>query len=331
MSSFPQRRMRRLRYNPILRQMVAETELSLRQLIYPLFVVPGSKQRREVPSMPGVYNLSIDELVKEAKEVVELGIPAILLFGVPEKKDEVGSEAYAPEGIIQRAVRALKKEVKDILVITDVCLCEYTSHGHCGIVRNGEIQNDETLELLAKTSRAQVEAGSDMVAPSDMMDGRVRRIRQELDAHGFAHIPIVAYAAKYASAFYGPFRDAAQSAPAFGDRRSHQLNPANAREAEMEVMLDIEEGADIIMIKPALAYLDIIRRVREKFNLPIAAFNVSGEYAMVKATAQLGWLEEEALRWEILTAIRRAGADLILTYFAKDTALWLNKQAPRKI
>lgn len=326
MEGFPLRRMRRLRYNPILRQMVEETELSLRHLIYPLFVVPGTGVRKEVSSMPGVYNLSIDELIKEVGEVAELGIPAIILFGIPEKKDECGSEAYSPQGIIQRAVRAIKKEIKDILVITDVCLCEYTSSGHCGIVKDGEILNDETLELLAKTALTHAEAGADMVAPSDMMDGRVKRIREKLDAHNFQHIPIMAYSAKYASAFYGPFRDAAQSAPAFGDRRSHQMNPPNAREAELEVKLDIEEGADIVMIKPALAYLDVISRVKQFCPLPVAAFNVSGEYAMIKGAARLGWLDEEAVRWEVLTAIRRAGADLILTYFAKDIALQLRQK-----
>lgn len=329
MAGFPERRMRRLRYNPILRNMIAETEINLRQLIYPFFVVPGSNYRKEITSMPGIFNLSIDQLVKEVKELVDLGISAIILFGIPERKDELGSEAYSSNGIIQRALRAIKKEVKDVLVITDVCLCEYTASGHCGVVRNGEIQNDETLELLARVALSHVEAGADIVAPSDMMDGRVRRIRQELDAQGFSHIPIMAYAAKYASAFYAPFREAAQSTPAFGDRRSHQLNPANAREAIIEVQLDIEEGADIIMIKPALAYLDIIFRVREKFNLPVAAFNVSGEYAMVKAAAQLGWLDEVATRREMLTSIKRAGADLIITYFAKDIACWV-KNNPGK-
>lgn len=329
MAGFPERRMRRLRYNPILRNMIAETEINLRQLIYPFFVVPGSNYRKEITSMPGIFNLSIDQLVKEVKELVDLGISAIILFGIPERKDELGSEAYSSNGIIQRALRAIKKEVKDVLVITDVCLCEYTASGHCGVVRNGEIQNDETLELLARVALSHVEAGADIVAPSDMMDGRVRRIRQELDAQGFSHIPIMAYAAKYASAFYAPFREAAQSTPAFGDRRSHQLNPANAREAIIEVQLDIEEGADIIMIKPALAYLDIIFRVREKINLPVAAFNVSGEYAMVKAAAQLGWLDEVATRREMLTSIKRAGADLIITYFAKDIACWV-KNNPGK-
>lgn len=327
MAGFPERRMRRLRYNPILRNMIAETEINLRQLIYPLFVVPGSNYRKEISSMPGIFNLSIDQLVREVKELVDLGISAIMLFGIPEKKDELGSEAYSSTGIIQRALRAIKKEIRDVLVITDVCLCEYTASGHCGIVKNGEIQNDETLELLAKIALSHVEAGADIVAPSDMMDGRVRRIRQELDAQGFSHIPIMAYAAKYASTFYAPFREAAQSTPAFGDRRSHQLNPANAREAIVEVQLDIEEGADIVMIKPALSYLDIIFRVREKFNLPVAAFNVSGEYAMVKAAAQLGWLDEVATRWEMLTAIKRAGADLIITYFAKDIACWFRDYA----
>ncbi len=331
MVTFPIVRMRRLRRKEVFRRMVRETTLTVNDLIYPLFVVPGEKQRQEVPSMPGVFRLSIDELVREAEEVAKLGIPALLLFGIPEHKDEVGSEAYAENGIIQRAVRALKQAVPELCVITDVCLCEYTSHGHCGIVRVGnrqsavgswevEVDNDATLELLAKTAVSHAAAGADMVAPSDMMDGRVKAIREALDASGFAHVPIMSYAAKMASAFYGPFREAAESAPRFGDRRGYQMDFANKREALREIALDLEEGADIVMVKPALAYLDIIAAARERFDVPIAAYNVSGEYAMVKAAAKMGWLDEERIVWEILTAIKRAGADLIITYFAKDIA-----------
>ncbi len=324
MVTFPIVRMRRLRRKEVFRRMVRETMLTVNDLIYPLFVVPGEKRRQEVPSMPGVFRLSIDELVREAEEVARLGIPAVLLFGIPEHKDEVGSEAYAENGIIQRAVRALKQTVPELCVITDVCLCEYTSHGHCGIVREVgdivEVDNDATLELLAKTAVSHAAAGADMVAPSDMMDGRVKAIREALDASGFAHVPIMSYAAKMASAFYGPFREAAESAPQFGDRRGYQMDFANKREALREIALDLEEGADIVMVKPALAYLDIIAAARERFDVPIAAYNVSGEYAMVKAAAKMGWLDEERIVWEILTAIKRAGADLIITYFAKDIA-----------
>lgn len=274
--------------------------------------------------MPGVFRLSVDELVKEAEEVAKLGIPAVLLFGIPEHKDEFGSEAYAEDGIIQRAVRALKRAVPELVVITDVCLCEYTSHGHCGIVREipggFEVDNDATLEILAKTAVSHAVAGADIVAPSDMMDGRVKAIREALDENGFAHVPIMSYAAKMASAFYGPFREAAESAPQFGDRRGYQMDFANKREALREIALDLEEGADIVMVKPALAYLDIIAAARERFDIPIAAYNVSGEYAMVKAAAKMGWLDEDRIVWEILTAIKRAGADLIITYFAKDVA-----------
>jgi porphobilinogen synthase len=273
--------------------------------------------------MPGVFRLSIDELIKEAKEVKELGIPAVILFGIPEKKDEAASEAYDEEGIIQEALRALKKEVPELILITDVCLCEYMSHGHCGVVKNGEIDNDITLELLAQTAVSHAEAGADMVAPSDMMDGRVAAIRSSLDENGFSHIPIMSYAAKYASSFYGPFREAAESAPQFGDRRSYQMDPPNVLEAVREVALDIEEGADIVMVKPALSYLDVVRRVKEEFGYPTAAYNVSGEYSMVKAAAGKGWIDEKKIVLEILTSIKRAGADLILTYHAKDVAKWL--------
>jgi len=324
MVTFPIVRMRRLRRNEALRKMVRETVLTVNDLIYPMFVVPGAGHRQEVPSMPGVFRLSVDELVREAEEIAQWGIPAVLLFGIPERKDEVGSAAYAPDGIIQRAVRALKRAVPELVVITDVCLCGYTSHGHCGIVRetpNGfEVDNDATLEILTKTAVSHAAAGADMVAPSDMMDGRVKAIREALDENGFAHVPIMSYAAKMASAFYGPFREAAESAPQFGDRRGYQMDFANKREALREIAVDIEEGADIVMVKPALAYLDIIAAARERFDVPIAAYNVSGEYAMVKAAAKLGWLDEERIRWEILTAIKRAGADLIITYFAKEIA-----------
>ncbi len=324
MVTFPIVRMRRLRRNETIRRMVRETTLTVNDLIYPMFVVPGEKQRQEVPSMPGVFRLSVDELVREAEEVARCQIPAVLLFGIPERKDAVGSEAYDENGIIQRAVRAIKQAVPELCVITDVCLCEYTSHGHCGILRespNGlEVDNDATLELLAKTAVSHAAAGADMVAPSDMMDGRVKAIREALDAHGFSFVPIMSYAAKMASAFYGPFREAAESAPQFGDRRGYQMDFANKREALREIALDLEEGADIVMVKPALAYLDIIAAAREQFNVPIAAYNVSGEYAMVKAAARMGWLDEDRIVWEILTAIKRAGADLIITYFAKEIA-----------
>ena len=317
---FPQTRLRRLRRTEALRRLVGETRLSVESLIYPLFVVPGEGVRKEISSMPGVFNFSVDELVKECQEVKRLGIPGVILFGIPESKDELASGAYAEDGIVQRAARALKHEVPALLVITDVCLCEYTSHGHCGKVEEGEIANDPTLELLAKTALSQARAGADLVAPSDMMDGRVGAIRQALDVNGYAHIPILSYAAKYASAFYGPFREAAQSTPQFGDRRSHQMDAANAAEALREVELDLEEGADIIMIKPALPYLDVIRRVRERFNVPVAAYQVSGEYAMIQAAAQLGWLDRDRAMLETVTAIQRAGAQIVLTYFAKDLA-----------
>jgi porphobilinogen synthase len=314
------RRFRRLRMTGPLRSMVRETELSPADFIYPLFVVPGTKFRREIKSMPGVFQLSIDETVKECAEVQKLGIPAVILFGIPEQKDEVGSEAYDESGIVQRAIRAIKKETPDLVVITDVCLCEYTSHGHCGIVRGNEIVNDESIELLAKEALTHAQAGADIVAPSDMFDGRVQVIRRMLDSNEFTNLPIMSYAAKYASGFYGPFRDAAESAPKFGDRRSHQMDPANGDEALREVEQDLHEGADIVMVKPALSYLDIIRRVKDTFHVPTAAYNVSGEYSMIKAAGLNGWIEEERVMMEVLTSIKRAGADLILTYFAKDAS-----------
>lgn len=320
MVGFPTKRLRRLRYNPIVRDMVRETVLTKNDLIYPLFVVPGTKVKNEVRSMPGVFQMSIDVVVEECKELVQLGIPAIILFGIPEHKDEVGSGAYDPNGIIQQAVRAIKKEVKNLLVITDVCMCEYTSHGHCGILDGERILNDATVELLAKEAVTHAQAGADVIAPSDMMDGRVAAIRKALDENGFEEIPILSYAVKYASGYYGPFRDAAESAPAFGDRRSHQMDVANSNEALREAETDIEEGADIIMVKPAGAYLDIIYRVKEKFEMPTAAYQVSGEYAMIKAAGKLGWIEEQRVMMESLIAIKRAGADMILTYFAKDVA-----------
>lgn len=323
--SFPHLRLRRLRRNENLRRMVRETKISVDDLVYPLFVVPGSKVKEEVRTMPGVFRFSVDELVKEVVEVSSLSIPAVILFGIPEKKDEAASDAYSEDGIVQKAVRAIKKEVPDILVITDVCLCEYTSHGHCGAIKDGEVDNDITLELLAQTAVSHAEAGADIVAPSDMMDGRVAAIRSSLDESGFKNIPILSYAAKYASSFYGPFREAAESAPQFGDRRAYQMDPPNALEALREVALDIEEGADIVMVKPALSYLDIIRRVKDEFGYPTAAYNVSGEYSMVKAAVQKGWLDERRLVMEVLTSIKRAGADLILTYHAKDVARWLKE------
>jgi porphobilinogen synthase len=317
---FPDYRPRRLRQNEAFRKMIRETLLSVNNLIYPMFVVSGKGVRRPISSMPGIFQLSIDQLVKEAQEVRALRIPAVILFGIPDKKDEKASGAYDPQGIIQRAMKALKEKVPDLIVIGDVCLCEYMSHGHCGLIQGQDVDNDATLELLARTALAQAKAGADMVAPSDMMDGRVAEIRQALDENGFDQIPIMAYSAKYASAYYGPFREAAESAPQFGDRKTYQMDPANAREALREVTLDIEEGADIIMVKPALPYLDVICRVREEFDLPVAAYNVSGEYAMIKAAAQLGWIDEDKVIMETLISIRRAGADLILTYFAKQAA-----------
>jgi len=323
---YPVFRPRRLRQNETFRRLVRETRLHLEDLIQPLFVVHGRGVRQELAAMPGCCHLSVDELAKEAKEVAALGIPGILLFGLPAAKDAVGSEAYADDGIIQQAIRAVKDTVSDLLVVTDVCLCEYTSHGHCGVVERGQVKNDPTLELLARTAVSHAEAGADIVAPSDMMDGRVAAIREALDEERFEEIPIMAYSAKYASAFYGPFREAAGSAPQFGDRRSYQMDPANGDEALREVGLDLEEGADIVMVKPALAYLDILWRVKQEFRGPVAAYNVSGEYAMLKAAGRLGWIDEERVLMEILTAIKRAGADLILTYSAKEAARLLENR-----
>ena len=324
-NKFNFKRFRRLRYNPIVRDMVRETVLSKNDLIYPLFVVPGEKVKNPVKSMPGVFQHSIDTLVDECKKIRDLGIPAIILFGIPEHKDEQGSEAYDPNGIVQKAIRAIKKEVNDLVIITDVCLCEYTSHGHCGLLDGEEILNDETLTLLAKEAVSHAEAGADMVAPSDMMDGRIFAIRRALDYKGFTKIPIMSYAAKYSSGYYGPFRDAAESTPAFGDRRSHQMDIGNVSEALREVEADIEEGADIVMVKPAGPYLDVIRKVKEKFGMPTAAYQVSGEYSMIKAAGANDWIDEERVMIESLTSIKRAGADMILTYFAKDAAKWIDK------
>jgi len=326
MSSFPELRLRRLRRTEPLRALFRETHVDIGDLIYPLFVIEGNQAREEITSMPGVFRHSVDLLPKEAEEIARLGLPGVILFGIPQYKDELGSGAYHPEGVIQQATRVIKAAVPELVVVTDVCLCEYTSHGHCGVVVNGYVDNDKTLELLAKTAVSHAQAGADIVAPSDMMDGRVKAIRQSLDKNGFHLVPIMSYAAKYASAFYGPFRDAAQSAPQFGDRRSHQMDPPNWREALREVEQDIAEGADVIMVKPALAYLDVIRKVRDTFRHPLAAYNVSGEFAMVKAAAQRGWIDEPRLVLEILTAIKRAGADVIITYHAKEAAGWLSKR-----
>ena len=318
MANYPSVRMRRLRRNDATRRMVRETRLSPDNLIYPMFVTHGSGVRAEIPSMPDCYQLSIDGIVSEAEELVRLGVPATILFGIPASKDAVGSEAYADDGIIQQTARALKETVPDLLVITDVCLCEYTDHGHCGVIHDGDVLNDATTELLAKEAVSHARAGADIIAPSDMMDGRIAVIREALDGAGFDQIPIMAYSAKYSSAFYGPFRDAAESAPQFGDRRSYQMDPPNVSEALREVELDLQEGADIVMVKPALPYLDVIRA-----DVPLAAYNVSGEYAMLKAAARLGWLDEERVMVESVTSIRRAGADMILTYFAKALAALL--------
>ena len=316
----PMFRPRRLREKPLLRKLVRETVLAVDDLIYPLFIVHGRGVREPIGSMPGQCHLSIDEMVKDLKDVASMGIPGVLLFGLPSDKDPRGSEAYAEDGIVQQAVRAVKDVVPDLLVVTDVCLCQYTSHGHCGVVEGGTVRNDPTLELLARVAVSHAEAGADMVAPSDMMDGRVGAIREALDDASFSDTPIMAYSAKYASSFYGPFRDAADSAPQFGDRRAYQMDPANATEAMREIALDLDEGADIVMVKPALPYLDVIWRVKERFTVPVAAYNVSGEFAMVKAAGGLGWLDEARAAMEILVSIRRAGADIILTYFAKDVA-----------
>jgi porphobilinogen synthase len=321
----PLYRPRRLRSNENIRRMVRETTLSPDDFIYPLFVMHGKGVKKEISSMPGNYQQSIDNIVKDCEEVNNLGIPAVLLFGIPEHKDEVGSEAYSDEGIVQHAIKAIKNKFPELVVITDVCLCEYTSHGHCGLIKNGVVQNDATLELLAREALSHARAGADMVAPSDMMDGRVGAIRETLDGDGYGAIPIMSYAAKYASSFYGPFREAAESTPQFGDRRSYQMDAPNSREALREVALDIEEGADIVMVKPALAYLDIIYQVKQQFNLPVAAYNVSGEYSMIKAAAKIGWIDGERAMMESLIAIKRAGADIILTYFAKEAAALLNQ------
>ncbi len=323
---FPITRLRRMRATATHRRMVRETSVSVDDLIYPLFAVHGKNLKNEISSMPGVYQLSVDNIVREAKEVSRLGIPAVILFGIPENKDEMGTEAYADKGIIQQAVRGIKDSVPELLVITDVCLCEYTSHGHCGVVKDGVVLNDETLELLAKEAVSHAKAGADIIAPSDMMDGRVSAIRSALDKEGFEHIPILSYAAKYSSAFYGPFREAAESTPQFGDRRSYQMDPANTREAMREVALDIEEGADMVMVKPALPYLDIIRQIKDRWDIPVAAYNVSGEYSMIKAAGRLGWIDESRAMMEVLTSIKRAGADIILTYFAKDAARILQEK-----
>jgi porphobilinogen synthase len=321
--SFPTQRPRRLRRTESLRNLVRETRITTSGLIYPMFVCPGMKVRQEVSSMPGIAQQSPDNIVEECREVESLGLPGVILFGLPESKDATGSSSTSPQGVVQRAVEAIRKAKLKLIVITDVCLCEYTDHGHCGVIENGEVSNDATLTILADQALSHARAGADIIAPSDMMDGRVAAIRNKLDGHKFENLPILAYAAKYGSAFYGPFREAAQSTPQFGDRRSYQMDPANAREALKEVALDVDEGADMVMVKPALPYLDVIRRVRDKFDVPVGAYNVSGEYAMVKAAAANGWLDERRTVLEIITGIQRAGADIILTYHAKDIARWL--------
>jgi porphobilinogen synthase len=321
--SFPVHRGRRLRRTEAIRNLVRETRVDTHGLIYPMFVCPGSKVRRGVSSMPGIFQQSADQIVEECREVADLGIPGIILFGLPESKDARGASSVSPDGVVQKAIEAIRKADLKLLVATDVCLCEYTDHGHCGVIEDGEVANDATLQILAEQAVSHAHAGADIVAPSDMMDGRVAAIRRALDDHKFENIPIMAYAAKYASGFYGPFREAAQSTPQFGDRRSYQMDSGNALEAIREVALDLEEGADIVMVKPALPYLDVIRRVRDTFDVPVAAYNVSGEYSMVKAAAEKGWLDEQRVVTEILTGIQRAGAEIILTYHAKDFARWL--------
>ena len=323
---FPEYRPRRLRRTETFRAMIRETRLAPEQMIYPLFVLPGKGVREPVPSMPGVFRLSVDQLVAEARDCLSLGVRSVLLFGLPDKKDGLGSGAYAKNGIVQQAIRELKNRAPEMTVVTDVCLCEYTDHGHCGCLAGEEVDNDATLELLAKTALSHAQAGADMVAPSDMMDGRVSEIRTALDEENFHNVPIMSYAVKYASAFYGPFRDAAECAPQFGDRRGYQMDPANSREALREATLDVDEGADILMVKPAIAYLDIIARLHDEFDLPVAAYQVSGEYAMIKAAAERGWIDGERVMAESLIAIRRAGADIILTYFAKEMARVLNER-----
>ena len=322
---FPEHRPRRLRSSETIRSLVRETKITLDDLIYPMFVVHGSNIKEEVPSMPGVYRYSPDTISDAVKEVRDLGIKAIILFGVPAYKDEVGSDTWSKEGIIQKTLRVLKKEVPDMYIITDVCFCEYTSHGHCGVLKDGTVDNDATLENLKRQVVSHAESGADMVAPSGMMDGMVKAIRSALDSAGFTHIPIMAYSAKFASSYYGPFREAAESSPSFGDRKSYQMDPANSREALKEVLMDIEEGADIVMVKPALAYLDIIKTVKEKTLVPVAAYNVSGEYSIIKAGGRLGWIDEKKVMTETLISIKRAGADLILTYFAKEVAEMINR------
>ena len=323
MPTFPELRLRRLRKSETLRSLVRENHVDVGDLIYPLFVVEGRGIKKEIESMPGVFHFSVDRLTKEIEELAWLKVPAVLLFGVVKEKDEVGSGAYHPKGVIQQAIRAIKKAAPHMLVVTDVCLCEYTSHGHCGVICDGFVDNDKTLPLLAKMALSHAQAGADIVAPSDMMDGRVKAIREALDSNGFDTTPILAYSAKYASAFYGPFREAAGSTPQFGDRKSYQMDPSNAREAMREIEQDINEGADIVMVKPALSYLDVIRLARDKFNYPLAAYNVSGEYAMVKAAAKMGWVDEKRVIFEILSSIKRAGADIIITYHAKQVAEWI--------
>ncbi|GAC1679649.1 MAG: porphobilinogen synthase [Ktedonobacteraceae bacterium] len=326
MANFPTIRMRRTRQNEKLRGLVRETRLSVEQLIYPLFIAEGLQEPREIASMPGIMQWPVEHVGREVERIANLGIPAVLLFGIPSEKDEVGSQAYASKGVIQQGIQRIKAQTPDTLVITDVCLCEYTSHGHCGVIRNGDVHNDESLGLLSRMALSHVEAGADIVAPSDMMDGRIGTIRHALDEHGFSQTPVMAYSAKFASGFYGPFREAAESTPQFGDRRSYQMDPANAREALREVDLDIAEGADIVMVKPAMPYLDIIRQVRDACDLPIAAYNVSGEFSMIKAASQNGWIDERRVVMEVLTGIRRAGADMIITYFAPDVARWLKEE-----
>ena len=326
MSVFPDMRMRRLRKSPALRSLVRESRLDAGDLIFPLFIVEGKGIKKEIDSMPGVFHFSVDKLAAEVNELARLGVPGVLLFGVVNGKDETGSAALDPNGVVQLAIRAIKKAAPHMIVVTDVCLCEYTSHGHCGVIVNGDVDNDSTLPLLAGMALSHAAAGADMVAPSDMMDGRVMTIRKALDDNSFNHIPILSYAAKYASAFYGPFREAAGSAPQFGDRRSYQMDPPNVREALREIEEDIKEGADIVMVKPALAYLDVIRRARDNFNYPLAAYNVSGEYAMVKAASMRGWIDGKRVTLEILGAIKRAGADIIISYHAKEAAAWLAEQ-----
>jgi len=318
--------MRRLRKSPALRSLVRESHLDPGDLVFPLFIVEGKGIKREIDAMPGIFHFSVDRLAAEANELAGLKVPAVLLFGVVDKKDETGSAAFDPRGVVQRAIRAIKKTAPQMIVITDICLCEYTSHGHCGVIVDGDVDNDATLPLLAKMALSHASSGADMVAPSDMMDGRVMTIRKALDTNGYNHIPILSYASKYASAFYGPFREAAGSAPQFGDRKSYQMDPPNVREALMEIEEDINEGADIVMVKPALAYLDVISRARESFNCPLAAYNVSGEYAMVKAAASRGWIDGKKITMEILGSIKRAGADIIITYHAKEAAAWLSEQ-----